>query len=556
MPDLNSSMIQTVRERIIYTTKKYGTNDEGGYKIGFPVLAECLDNDEVLLSDDELKKIKVTEGNFYSFFKGDETISFQMFSDEGTHYLLLKPKYPLTSEEVQEKAKKVIDDVLSRQGHLPIKTLYDELSRRIVFFEYYLRTNNISAKEYIQKLVPEKGDSALKDEATKAIEEKAKKPAEKPGTIWIHRLINRKGSKELLPSNDELKPIVAEAICRTIMGKGELWNGYHRMPIDKLCTELVRDSEEFNYFRAREKGSNSEIIARHFKKLLLFDSVEKELWVRLASEEAEKKETGEKEDPAETIDQKVREDILEIVEQQGVVFQNYRQIVLGTLVNELAAGSASFLLARSRYKGPTRNYLLQKFGQMLVIEYIDGKDWVRIPLTAFEKKEQDKPAAEPQPLRDQKPVDMAKKTRATDLLIRELTNLNNDELVQLQMVLRLAYETDEPASTEALKKKTNPLAERNVSSGLAEIAGRVGLNAKAVLAKNDVLQQITAYMSVEEIAGIIKEEIALRKGPVVVPTSSRKDDSKHLPELGSNFPYVQEIMTDTDYEGLDEWLPF
>ena len=32
------------------------------------------------------------------------------------------------------------------------------------------------------------------------------------------------------------------------MGKGELWNGYHRMPIDKLCTELVRDSEEFNYF--------------------------------------------------------------------------------------------------------------------------------------------------------------------------------------------------------------------------------------------------------------------------------------------------------------------
>lgn len=547
MMELKMSTIQAIRERIIYTIKMYGDYAPEGYKIAFSVLARQLAKDEVLSADAELKKIKVTEGNLHLFFKGDETISFQMFSEKGTHYLLLKPKKPVSAKVIEGKAKIVIDDVLSREKSVTYKMLYNELSRKIVFFEYYMRANDKSPKAFIQKLFP--GNSGVFNEESKE-EKKEKKnsSAEESSKKWIQKPLNAEGSSGSLPTNKELKPIIEKAISNTIMKKGEMRNGLHQILMDKLCTELVRNSEEFNVFRSREKGTNSEIIVKHFFKLLLFDQSEEGLWIGLFKEQTEKteREAGGNEISSEEADERVKEDILRIVEQQGTVSNGCRQIVLGVLVNELAAHSEYYKIARKGFNGPARNYLLSRFGDMLAIEYIDGLDRVRLTKLPSSQNENRQSGDRKQNSDSERPLPepaVVEKLEEKPAITKETSS----DMAPFPIFSVI---------------KQSPVDVHTEADFTSTITGRIlkkGEKIKIVSVQEDKNKTEWCYVEYGQLSGFVRSDFLMIPFEELIKLMNRMkvSDEKNTPvEIKSNSPYTQAVMTDNDYEGLDEWLPF
>ena len=365
----------------------------------------------------------------------------------------------------------------------------------------------------------------------------------------------------------------------------------------KLCVKLTENRLIMLDIRKKGKGTTRDCLINCFGKALEIRTIDGIEWVSLpqkiangkAGSDTEQK-SNEPELPVEEAEKRVRKEILSILEQQGTLSGGYRQMVLGMLCNALADSSAAYQVARGTFKGPARSFLLDRFGDLLTIEYIDGKDWARVPLSAFgDKKEQqkvetpkEKPvseakpalAAEPSPLEEMAVPEVEsvspakaekatkttktatkKKEAATELLIHELIDLSDGELDQLLLVVRLVHETSGDIAVKPSKKKTEFAADKNETSAVVAIAGKVGLNAQAVLAKNETMNKITAHLTTGEIIEIITEEIRMRKGvSVELPETeaARKagDESKAIPQ------YKPEIMTDADYEGLDDWLPF
>ena len=288
------------------------------------------------------------------------------------------------------------------------------------------------------------------------------------------------------------------------------------------------------------------------------------------------------EGPKEALDI-VRKEILSIFEQQGAASSGYRQMVLGALCNTLADNSEAYQTARSTYKGPARSFLLDCFGDLLTIEYIDGKDWVRISQSAFDKKKDRQknektkeklvsanetvPAAESlSPIESVKSVKesktvktskttVKKKETAKELLIQGLVNLSDKELDQLLHIIGLVYDASGSTLIKTTKKKTELAVDKNATSSIVEVIEKVGLNAQAVLAKNEIMNKITTTLTTGETIETINEEIIKRKGE---PDEQEEAASieRQKGAGGATPQHKTEIMTETDYQGLDEWLPF
>ena len=574
MAELAIEVKNLLLERIIMTIKRYGETVSDGYKIDFAVFAAQLPKDEILSSSQKLSMIQVTESNIFGFFKGREDMRVQLISEGKKHCLYLKPRGAVSSKEIKEEAKTVINQLLKEQKPLSYKKVYEELSGRIVFFEYQLRRKNEPVKEYIQQLFP---SSVMK--------------SEKQGIASSGETVTESSDK----TDDER---LVSTIARIIDTQGDKHNGVSRIPMGELCVKLTENRLVLLEIRKKGKGTIRDWLADCCGKSLEIRTIDGIEWVSLpqitsdgkTDSETEKK-SNEPELSAEEAVKRVRKEILSILEQQGTVSGGYRQMVLGMLCNVLANSSVAYQKARNSYHGSARSFLLDRFGDLLTIEYLDGKDWARVPLAAFgAKKEKAKvelpkgkpvPEVKPVPMVESSPAEAPsvlteesvspakeikttkttktvtkKKVAVTELLIHELSDLSDEELEQLLLVVRLIHETSGNDSVKTTKKKTEYAANKNeTSSTVAAIAAKIGINAQAVLAKNETMNKITSHLTSGEIIEIILEEIKLRKG-VSGELSGTGVDKKAIDEAKASSEYKPVIMTDTDYEGLDDWLPF
>ena len=632
MAKLSKNDIAIIRERIIVTIKRNGELIESGHRMDYDKFRPALYKDEIIANDDKLRSADYSVKGIISYFEGQNDMEI-LFSIEPPNrkggikrrWVQFVLKRVITSKEIIEAARNTIKDIKTQHGvdineplHIPVKQLSAELSRRIPFFELYLDKNKMTLKEFVKSLdelnkesshtdknqIVESGKEETKEDASK---KKKKESKSNDPTVWVKKPINSDEKTESIIIDVAAEQKIEMTICNTIIKKGELRNGIRQIVMGKLCVELIQSSKEFNEVRDNYIGTTKDLILKRFGSLITVDNSEGVDWVSLSESGKQKmpangyddqSKAGKSSDPttqselktnagesskivdenmsSEETDKIVREDILNVIREHGTDSKGNQMIVLGSLVNNLVANSTAYLAARDGFSGPARQYLLEHFGDLLTIEFIDGKDWVSIPLPLIDGQEKEKestkekteikesPVIPVEPLTEAKSVTSVKiskaaakrKDKAQELLIEELSTRNDEELQHIFLVMQLVHGMASEEITKTARKKTGSATSKNESVGVGGAAERILLNARAVLARNDVMNQITASMTTGEILDIIYEEIRMRTGkpPVFAPVGQSAITVEA--ESKNSNPYTQEVLTDVDYEGLDDWLPF
>lgn len=445
MADLTSADKHIIAEQLIQIIKQNGEYVSEGYRIRFPEIPEGLVQSNL---PSDLKYATITESNIFGFFREIGNIKVELKADGSTHWLYLKPSKAISIDDLKTEAKLVVDSMKSSKGvdasgqcRISVKELGAELSSKIVFFEYLLRKNNLTAKEFIQQL-----------------------------------------SKELISRQEKIS--ITQA------------------------TKAV--------------GSNLQASSDN---TLTYES---------------------EDDINAYTDEDVWNDIVRIVQRHN----DNGQIVLGTLSTALAAESKAYAWAKGRYKGYVRSFLTDKFGHLLTIDYVDGRDVVILTGAEYQEKTAKKKGASKAKEANKAPGTSVEANQTSDKLSRledDFRSLSVDELSALKLIMQLVFNYCGSTISGSITRLTKKTKEED-NNDLTSAVDHVQLNILATLIRNKKMKAVIDAYDIDVIIDALTTELTSR-GIV-------SENGKGTIPGGSFTTQSVEVIANAEFDGLDDWLPF
>ena len=248
MADLTSADKHIIAEQLIQIIKQNGEYVSEGYRIRFPEIPEGLVQSNL---PSDLKYATITESNIFGFFREIGNIKVELKADGSTHWLYLKPSKAISIDDLKTEAKLVVDSMKSSKGvdasgqcRISVKELGAELSSKIVFFEYLLRKNNLTAKEFIQQLSKElisRQEKISITQATKAVGSNLQ--ASSDNTLTYE-------------SEDDINAYTDEDVWNDIVRIVQRHNDNGQIVLGTLSTALAAESKRMPGLKADTKDTS------------------------------------------------------------------------------------------------------------------------------------------------------------------------------------------------------------------------------------------------------------------------------------------------------------
>ena len=225
-------------------------------------------------------------------------------------------------------------------------------------------------------------------------------------------------------------------------------------------------------------------------------------------------------------------------------------MVLGALSTALTEESKAYTWAKGQYKGIVRNFLIEKFGHLLSIDYIDGRDVVILTETVYKEKASKKKSTSKAKEAVKVPDTSIESNQINDKqpqLEEDLSLLSVNELSTFKLIMQLVFSycgNTIGGSISRLAKKTKD--EENV--GLTGAIDNMQLSMLASLVRNKTMKEVIGAHDIDVIINAITQE-QIRRG--VISEEARDSIS------GETLPKQPiEVIANPEFDGLDDWLPF
>ena len=243
-------------------------------------------------------------------------------------------------------------------------------------------------------------------------------------------------------------------------------------------------------------------------------------------------------------------DIVRIVQRQN----NNGQIVLGTLSTALATESKAYAWAKSQYKGYVRSFLIDKFGHLLTIDYVDGRDVVALTQVEYQEKASKRKSASVKVADTENDAPNEQNQNSDNLLQfeKELSSLSVGELNTLKLIMQLAFTyCVKGRITGSARRSIKRFSKATIAEDYIDLSSSIE-NAKlallATISRNEKMKEAMFTNDIDVIIDCINRELTNRG---IISEEGRRTIPADIPMIQS-----VEVIVNAEFDGLDDWLPF
>ena len=194
--------------------------------------------------------------------------------------------------------------------------------------------------------------------------------------------------------------------------------------------------------------------------------------------------------------------------------------------------------------------MTDKFGHLLTIDYVDGRDVVILTGAEYQEKTAKKKGASKAKEANKAPGTSVEANQTSDKLSRledDFRSLSVDELSALKLIMQLVFNYCGSTISGSITRLTKKTKEED-NNDLTSAVDHVQLNILATLIRNKKMKAVIDAYDIDVIIDALTTELTSR-GIV-------SENGKGTIPGGSFTTQSVEVIANAEFDGLDDWLPF